>query len=383
MSCEEPAAIPATPPAAGLHLPPGVPPLRSLYLYIAGSCNLACRHCWIEPDFKPDRVNGRFVHLDHLEKAVREAKPLGLKSVKLTGGEPLLHPEIRKILTLCAAAGVDILLETNGVLLDDDLAHFMKGIGRVRFVSVSVDGSTPEVHDKLRGVEGSHEAALSGIRALVGAGYRPQLICTLHRGNIAQMEELVRMADELGCGSIKFNHVQRVGRGTSYAVHEGLEAAEILALFRSVENALMPRFSIRIHFDIPMAFYPIRKLLHDSLSRCSIHGILGMLSGGELALCGIGTTVPELIYGHIATDDLRMIWCESPGLVALRKQVPERLEGICGRCLHRDMCQGSCVAQNYHINGRLNEPHFFCNIAEKDGIFPKSRNKEAWNENNI
>ena len=62
-----------------LDLPEGVPPLTSLYIYAAGSCNLACRHCWIVPKFQPDGVGGPYVKLEYVEKAIREGKPLGLQ----------------------------------------------------------------------------------------------------------------------------------------------------------------------------------------------------------------------------------------------------------------------------------------------------------------
>ena len=98
-----------------------------------------------------------------------------------------------------------------------------------------------------------------------------------------------------------------------------------------------------------------------------------MLAGGELSLCGIGVTVPELVYGRIESGDLRDVWCDSPGLKRLRELVPARLEGICGQCLHRDLCHGGCVANSFHVSGRLNAPYRFCDRAEALGLFPASR----------
>src|SRR5450759_5333435 len=86
------------------------PPLHTLYLYIAGACNLACRHCWIAPGFDPEARGGRFIPLEYVEKAVREAKPLGLASVKLTGGEPMLHPRFREIVSFVAKEGVSMVM---------------------------------------------------------------------------------------------------------------------------------------------------------------------------------------------------------------------------------------------------------------------------------
>ena len=358
-----------------LDLPEGIPPLSSLYLYIAGACNLACRHCWIDPLFDSNGTSGQFVKIEYVEKAIQEALPLGLRSVKLTGGEPLLHPQFRKLVALISEAGLRIVIETNGTLVDDDLAEYLKQ-KEVTFISVSVDGATAEIHDELRGVPGSYQRALDGIRSLVKVGYPVQLIYTLHKGNVFEMDEVVTLAENLGCKSIKFNNVQQVGRGESYGNDHGLDIQEIIQLNEYVEKELAPQSKIQIFFDIPFAFYPIHKLLEDSLQRCQVQTILGMLSSGDLSLCGIGVTVPELIYGHMANDSLREIWCESPILVRMREQIPSQLNGICGQCIHQDLCQGVCVAHNFHRTGKLNAANPFCKISDSLGLFPATRKTE-------
>jgi SynChlorMet cassette radical SAM/SPASM protein ScmF len=376
MSCEtEETAVEASQTDVELDLPEGVPPLRSLYLYASGSCNLACRHCWITPTYRLDGDNGQHVSLEHVRKAIREARPLGLRSVKLTGGEPTLHPQFRELVTLIDEAELKIVIETNGTLIDDALAGFLKQTSHVSFISVSLDGVTAETHEALRGVAGSYEWALNGIKALVAVGFQPQIICTLHRGNVSQVADIVALAEELGCGSVKFNIIQEMGRGEQFAEEQGLGVAKIIQLHWRVESELVPQNELRIHFDIPFAFYPIAKLLHDSLSRCAILTILGLLASGELSLCGVGVTVPELIYGHVERDDLQEVWCYSPGLTDLRDQIPAQLEGVCGQCLHRDICLGSCVANNFHAAGRLNAPYQFCDRASALGLFPVSRKR--------
>jgi len=363
-----------------LDLPEGVPPLRSLYIYASGSCNLACRHCWIVPEYLSAEVgseDGKHVPLEYVEKAIREGKSVGLGSVKLTGGEPTLHPQFRELVTLIAKAGLGITMETNGTLTDDDLAAFLKETPNFSFISVSVDGVDPATHDALRGVRGSHERALNGIKALVAVGFRPQIICTLHQGNVAQLDAMVALAEELGCGSIKFNLVQEMGRGQEFASQNGLSMTEILALNQHVERDVAPQSQVRIFFDIPFAFRPLPRLLKGDTGHCGVRGILGLLSGGELSLCGVGTTIPDLVYGHIAQDNLRDVWCESPGLALLREQIPFQLEGVCAGCLHRDLCLGSCIANNYHAAGKLNAAYMFCDRAEAAGLFPASRKRHS------
>ncbi len=163
------------------------------------------------------------------------------------------------------------------------------------------------------------------------------------------------------------------GPGEQFASHQGLSVEECIVENQRVERELAPRSKVRIVFDIPFAFRPIPRLFERPGERCGIMTILGLLSSGELSLCGVGVTVPELIYGHIERDDLRAVWCNSPGLVELREKVPSQLEGICGACLHRDLCLGSCIAHNYHSTGRLNAPYLFCERAEEMGLFPPSR----------
>jgi SynChlorMet cassette radical SAM/SPASM protein ScmF len=358
-----------------LNLPEGVPPLSSLYVYAAGSCNLACRHCWIAPKFQPDGGDGPYVKIEHVEKAIHEGKSLGLRSIKLTGGEPMLHPQFRQLVALINHAGLDIMIETNGTLIDKEMAEFLKVNSQVCFISISLDGAKPETHDALRSVPGSYQRAVEGIKNLVEVGFQPQVICTLHKGNVSEIDEVIALAEKMGCGSVKFNHIQQVGRGENFNADQGLGVLELINLYRRVENDIVPQSRMPIHFDIPFAFFPIRKLLKDSLARCVVQSILGMLASGDLALCGIGTTIPELIYGNIEKNDLREVWRTSPGLSRLREQVPSQLRGICGKCIHRDLCQGSCVANNFHVQERLDEPYFFCEQADELELFPESRKK--------
>ncbi len=98
------------------------------------------------------------------ERRSSEGKSLGLGSIKLTGGEPTLHPEFRELVSLIAEAGLGITMETNGTLIDDDLAQFIRATPQFNFVSVSLDGADAETHDTMRSVPGSYQRAVDGMR---------------------------------------------------------------------------------------------------------------------------------------------------------------------------------------------------------------------------
>ena len=350
----------------------GTPPLTGLYLYIAGGCNLACQHCWITPQFLGDSSHtGPVLKLEYAEKAIREAKPLGLNTVKLTGGEPTIHPQFRELVALIRREGLRVVMESNGMLIDDDLAAFLRE-QRTDFISISLDGATPDTHDTMRGVKGSFERTVNGIRALVKVGYQPQVICSIHKGNIDEVPALLEMSEALGCGSLKLNIIQRVGRGDRFADQNGLSIERILEFNRYVEEELRHTTKLLIYLDVPPAFHSIRRLLDDS-GRCAVLNILGILSSGDVSMCGIGVNVPDLVYGHIATDNLADIWKNHPGLQDLREKIPYRFEGICSTCIHNTRCFGKCVANNYHMTGKLNDSHHFCQIADERGLFPQTR----------
>ena len=73
-------------------------PLHQIYFYLTEGCNLACRHCWLAPGFDADGSTYPTLPVELFETAIREGKPLGLHEIKLTGGEPLLHPQITRLL---------------------------------------------------------------------------------------------------------------------------------------------------------------------------------------------------------------------------------------------------------------------------------------------
>jgi len=150
------------------------PELRTVYLYATGACNLKCSHCWVNPEFQDESYRGS-LHIDPalVEKTLVQGKPLGLSSFKITGGEPLLHPSIRRILSFLSDEGMRLTMETNGTLIDQDMADFLASCKNLGFMSVSLDGADAPTHEKLRGVEGSFDKAVSGIRYLVAAGIRP------------------------------------------------------------------------------------------------------------------------------------------------------------------------------------------------------------------
>jgi SynChlorMet cassette radical SAM/SPASM protein ScmF len=351
-----------------------VPPLHQLYVYLTQGCNLACRHCWLSPQY--DAAGDRYPTLPValFETAIREAKPLGLSGVKLTGGEPLLHPRFTDLLEIIRREELRLTIETNGVLCTPGMAADIARSPQ-RFVSVSIDGADAATHEWVRGVPGSFEKARQAVRNLAAADTRPQIIMALMRCNADQVAPMVRMAERLGASSVKFNVVQPTGRGERFQEGtDGLSVPELIELGRTVERDLAPATDVQLFFDYPMAFRSLGRIASgDGCGVCGVLTILGLIPSGHYALCGIGEHLPDLVFGAIGEDSLEQVWHEDPVLNELREGLPGRLTGVCGRCLMRFRCLGSCIAQNYYRTGSLWAPFWFCEQALEAGLFPETR----------
>ncbi len=351
-------------------------PLSQIYFYLTEGCNLACRHCWIAPKYQTADHSYPSLDFDLSRSILKQAKPLGLRSVKLTGGEPLMHPQISDILELIRSSDFRLGMETNGVLCTPELARVIATC-KNPYVSVSLNGVDAETHEWVRGVKGCFEAALDGIRNLVDAGLKPQIIMTIMRRNRHQMEAMVRLAESLGAGSVKFNLVQPTARGEKmHEAGETLAIEELVKLGRWADTELHDSTNLHVYYHHPAAFRPLGRMYGEKgegCGTCGIKGIIGVLSDGSYALCGIGTSVPELIFGRADTDQLEDVWNNNPVLKQIREGLPDRLQGICADCIMKNQCLGSCIAQNYYRAKSLWAPFWFCEQAYNRGLFPESR----------
>lgn len=330
--------------------------LNQIYFYLTEGCNLKCRHCWIVPKYQTDDNIWPYVEFDLFKDIVEQGKKLGLSGVKLTGGEPLIHPQIEEILDYISEQDLRLTIETNGIKLTPKIVEKISKC-KNPFVSISLDGSEKEEHEWVRGIEGCFEKALEGARNIANKGIATQFIMSIMLRNYQQMESLVHLAEKENIGSVKFNLVTPTARGEQlHEAGETLPIDQLVEIGAWVENELQAKSKIPLHYSHPAAFIPLSNYFKKSNGRCGIFGIIGVLGNGKYALCGIGETVTELIFGDSRTDKLDDIWNNNPILNQIRKGLPNQLDGICGDCIVKNFCLGSCIALNYYRYHNLFAP---------------------------
>ncbi|MFC2061723.1 SPASM domain-containing protein, partial [Elusimicrobiota bacterium] len=174
---------------------------------------------------------------------------------------------------------------------------------------------------------------------------------------------------ELGAKALKINIVSCVSRGeTMKSKGELLSNQEILEM-REVVYDLEKKHNYNIILDIPPAFKPLSRL-KGRIGMCGIKRMIGILSDGKVSICGIGSNVEELVFGDISKDSIADIWNNNEILKMLREELPEKLEGICGKCILKYCCLGKCRAAAFWTSRSLFSPFEFCQEIYESGLFP-------------
>lgn len=181
----------------------GVPIIQFQYNY---QCNLRCRHCSIEKfqiTRKEERENGRrYFQMDDVRELSRQADEMGLSTIVITGGEPLLFKDFDELIAAIDPEKFWIVSDTNGWFLDEERARHLKNIG-VDKIQLSLDGAEHETHDAFRRQEGSWQRAINAIKACKKAGLHIILSTVVWKGRpkSGEFHEFLEMAKALDVGT--------------------------------------------------------------------------------------------------------------------------------------------------------------------------------------
>ncbi|TPW34213.1 GTP 3',8-cyclase MoaA [Oecophyllibacter saccharovorans] len=202
-------------------------PLRDLRISVMDRCNFRCPYCMPESTFPEDfrfLPPAERLSFDEIVRLARAAIPLGVTKLRLTGGEPLLRPQLPELVArLAALPGIeDVALTTNGVLLDRQ-AQALRAAGLHR-VTVSIDALDPKVFARMSGNRGSVAAVLAGIEAARQAGFPGgvKLNAVVQRG--VNDSEIVSLARHFRFQDVVLRFVEYMDVGT----RNGWERSDVM-----------------------------------------------------------------------------------------------------------------------------------------------------------
>ncbi|MFZ5564513.1 MAG: heme b synthase [Thermodesulfobacteriota bacterium] len=333
------------------------------------NCNLSCRHCRASATMGPYAGELNTEHsLQLLDQIAQVGKPI----IILTGGEPLLRPDIFDIADHGTRLGLRMVMAPNGTLITEETARRMAESGIAR-ISISIDGATKEDHDAFRGVEGAFEGALRGARLAKEAGIDFQINTTVTQVNMDQVPRILELAESIGAVAHHIFLLVPTGRGKDMA-HQAISAAD----YESTLNWFYDRqktTALQLKATCAPQYYRVlrQRAKQDNVSiSFQTHGLDAVTRGclGGISFCFIshvGVVQPcgflELNCGDVTKDTFPDIWKNSKIFNDLRDF--GKLKGKCGRCEFKRVC-GGCRARAFEATGDYLEEEPLCAYNPSD-----------------
>lgn len=332
-------------------------------------CNLACEHCYMDArDFSREELT--------LEEGVRlidDLADLKVPVLIFTGGEPLLSRNFYAYAFHAKEAGLKAVISTNGTMVTPEAAKLLAE-AQIRYVGVSLDSTTPEKHDRFRGVSGAHARALQGLRNARDAGLKTGLRITLTRDNWQEVPALLNLALEEDIPRFCLYHLVPTGRGAGIADRDVTpeQRRSVIRLLAEAAVELKGKNIEILTTDSPMDGAYLLELLKDDPRREYVRQLMKNAGG-----CSTGTKVaninhrgdvhpchfmPQVVVGNVRERSFKDIWIDnpSPELLTLRG-LRTNLKGACKECEYLELC-GGCRQKAYYFKGDLMDEDPTCII---------------------
>ena len=326
-------------------------------------CNLTCQHCYsisADKDF-PGELN-----TDEVFTVMDDLKAFHVPVLILSGGEPLLRPDIFDISRRAKTMGFYVGLSSNGTLITEDNIAAIADIG-FDYVGVSLDG-IEATHDKFRRKQGAFKESLHGIKLCRDAGIKVGVRFTLTQDNAHDLPKLLQLAEDEGIDKFYLSHLNYAGRGNINRKHDAVMETTRNAmdlLFDTCWNDIQQgrhREFVTGNNDADGVYLLlwVRKN-HPHLEahiRAKLAQWGGNSSGVNVAnIDNVGVVHPDTFWWHHPLGNVKdrpfsEIWQDtSDPLMAGLKASPRRIKGRCGDCQYFDICGGNTRVRAQQLTG--------------------------------
>ena len=326
-------------------------------------CNLACKHCYsisADQDF-PGELSTQEVYT-----VMDDLKGFRVPVLILSGGEPLLRPDIFEISRRAKDMGFYVGLSTNGTLIDAANIDKIAAVG-YDYVGISIDG-IKQTHDRFRRLDGAFDASMRGIRLCHARGIKVGMRFTMTQDNAAELPQLLTLMEAEGIDKFYLSHLNYAGRGninrkTDVALETTRHAMDLLfdTCWDYIQRGLHKEFVTGNNdADGVYLLYWIRKHFPEKEAhmRAKLAQWGGNSSGVNIAnIDNLGIVHPDTFWWHYPLGSVRArpfsrIWQDtSDPLMAGLKASPRTIKGRCGACQYFDVCGGNTRVRAHQLTG--------------------------------
>ncbi len=352
-------------------------------------CNLTCKHCYA---LSADHDYAGELSRDEVFTVMDDLKAFGVPVLILSGGEPLMRPDLFDIAARAKHMGFYVGLSSNGTLIDHALADRIAAQG-FDYVGISLDGLR-ETHDQFRRQSGAFERSLAALRLLRARGVKVGLRYTMTALNAHDFEPLLDLMRQEQVDKFYFSHLNYAGRGN---IHRGKDAqfqATRAALDRLYERAWQAARDGRDEeyvtgnndADGPylLQWVAARFARWAEPLRARLQAWGGNSSGVNVAnIDNLGEVHPDTMWWHYGLGNVRarpfsQIWRDTRDpLMAGLKQRPRPVEGRCAQCQYLAICNGNTRTRAQQLTGNpwVEDPG--CYLSDEEIGLPAGAAKAA------
>jgi MoaA/NifB/PqqE/SkfB family radical SAM enzyme len=320
-------------------------PLAVLF-ELTRKCNLRCAHCFAEAG--PEQSGD--LSLNEWKTVADQLFALQVPLIFLSGGEPLLFPGFLELAGYLKRRGFYVCLLSNLTLIDEPMADSLAAIG-IDKIEGNLDGPTASIYDAFRGVPGAFGKTLRGIKACRDKNLSVRLNVTVTRLNAGCLEEILRLAIELGMKDVAFLPLIQAGRADANFGDLSIPYDEYTATIEPQLKALFRDYQDRANI--------LYEGCAEMMAWGDPAGILPACGAGRIH-CTVspkGRVIPDVYFsdedvnavaGDVRKQPFLDIWRESPVLQGMRRMPA----GLCADC--RDWnCAGGDLYRAYKWHGSL------------------------------
>ncbi|OAI10868.1 heme d1 biosynthesis radical SAM protein NirJ [Methylomonas koyamae] len=326
-------------------------------------CNLTCKHCYTtsaDIDFPGELTT------PEIYAVMDDLKAFKVPVLILSGGEPLLHPDIFAISQRARDMGFYVALSSNGTLINSSNIEQIAAID-YQYIGVSLDGMR-EAHDKFRQKQGSFDASLAGIRLCRDHGIKAGVRFTLTQDNAHDFGALLQLMDDEDIDKFYLSHLNYGGRGNKNRKDDAefqLTRNVMDALFEkslSWEQQGLHREVVTGNNDADAVYFLhwVQRRFPERAEhiRAKLQQWGGNASGVNVAnIDNLGNVHPDTFWWHYGLGNVRKrpfseIWQDtSDPLMAGLKASPRPLQGRCGSCGYQSICNGNTRVRAQQLTG--------------------------------
>ena len=349
-------------------------------------CNLTCKHCYsisADIDFKGE------LDTQEVYAVMDDLKAFGVPVLILSGGEPLLRPDIFAVSQRAKDMGFYVGLSTNGTLIDESNIDAIAAVG-YDYVGISIDGNK-KTHDLFRQKQGAFVASMQGVRLCRDRDIKVGLRFTMTEDNAAELPDMLQLMKDEGVNKFYLSHLNYAGRG-----NRNRDSDVKLDITRHAMDLLFETALLHAQRGDGLEFvtgnndadgvyllqwvkqhYPEKA---DHIA-AKLRQWGGNSSGVNIAnIDNLGDVHPDTFWWHYSLGNVRQrpfseIWMDtSDPIMRGLKAVPRLVKGRCGVCRYFDICGGNTRVRALQLTGDpwAEDPACYLTDAE---IRPNNGNK--------